>query len=765
MELNNQRVVPTRPASPAEGSARVGRIDNLDRRPINLDGFAVEDPELGLIALRSPYDPEPSLVIADGIVAELDGRPRAEFDLVDQFIADRGIHLEVAAEAMALSDVQLARLVCDLSVGRAEVARLVAGITPAKLARVVALLRPVELQLGLVKMRVRKTPSIQAHVTNRRDDPLLIGADAATAVALGFRELETTVPVLADAPCVAVALLIGSQVGRFGALVQCSIEEALELELGMRGLTNYAETVSLYGTEQVFIDGDDTPWSKAFLCSAYASRGLKMRVTSGAGSEVLMGEAERRSMLYLESRCVSVARAMGAQGVQNGGIDGASVASSVPEGMRELLAENLMVMLRDLESCSGNDTLISESDIRRTAHTLPVLLAGSDFVFSGYGSIPRYDNTFAPSNFNADDLDDYLVLQRDWGVDGGLRPRNAEEVRAVRRRGAEAVRAVFRDLGLAEYEDEHVDAAVSAWDSRELAPVPAGTTAAAARKIQSREIDVLDVIRALARTGYKPEAERLLALTRERLKGDYLQPAAIYDEHGQVLSKITDPNDYTGPGTGYEPTSERRAEIAAIRQERSKEDLLAEQAHDAGNVRLREAGVAASSNRENEVCIGLSPAFAVDLWRAQSGLPVGEMLRLVIAGIEDEDCTARLIRVTATIDVGLIGLTAARLAGSGIGVGLQAKGTAVIHRSDLAPLANLELYSVSPHVTRDMYRALGANAARHARRLSPEATFVPGTEEAITARYHAQTVALVAVERERCRPDTPPTELIMEEMP
>jgi propanediol dehydratase large subunit len=33
-------------------------------------------------------------------------------------------------------------------------------------------------------------------VTNRLDDPLLLAADAATAAAFGFREIETTVPVL-----------------------------------------------------------------------------------------------------------------------------------------------------------------------------------------------------------------------------------------------------------------------------------------------------------------------------------------------------------------------------------------------------------------------------------------------------------------------------------------------------------------------------------------------------------------------------------------
>ncbi len=98
--------------------------------------------------------------------------------------------------------------------------------------------------------------------------------------------------------------------------------------------------------------------------------------------------------------------------------------------MKELLAENLMVMMRDLESCAGNDNLISESDIRRSAHTLPVLLAGADFIFSGFGSIPRYDNAFALSNFNSDDMDDFLVLQRDWGADGGLRTVSAEHLAA-----------------------------------------------------------------------------------------------------------------------------------------------------------------------------------------------------------------------------------------------------------------------------------------------------------------------------------------------
>ena len=35
------------------------RMRVLDAKPVNLDGFSVTNPELGLVAMRSPYDPEP----------------------------------------------------------------------------------------------------------------------------------------------------------------------------------------------------------------------------------------------------------------------------------------------------------------------------------------------------------------------------------------------------------------------------------------------------------------------------------------------------------------------------------------------------------------------------------------------------------------------------------------------------------------------------------------------------------------------------------
>ena len=125
-------------------------------------------------------------------------------------------------------------------------------------------------------------------------------------------------------------------------------------------MVTYAETLSVYGTEAVFVDGDDTPWSKAFLASAYASRGIKVRFTSGGGSEALMGESEGRSMLYLEARCL---RSFGrpARRACRTARSPASRSCSAFRGTREILAENLLAAWLDLEVASGNDAIASHS--------------------------------------------------------------------------------------------------------------------------------------------------------------------------------------------------------------------------------------------------------------------------------------------------------------------------------------------------------------------------------------------------------------------
>ena len=250
--------------------------------------------------------------------------------------------------------------------------------------------------------------------------------------------------------------MLGANVGRPGILTQCAVEEATELDLGMRGYTAYAETVSVYGTEDVFMDGDDTPWSKAFLASCYASRGVKMRFTSGTGSEVQMGMAEGKSMLYLEARCLGVTRGAGVQGTQNGSVSCIGVPAAVPGGIRAVACENLIAAMLDLENASSNDQSFTHSDLRRVARSIPQFIPGTDYICSGYSSTPNYDNMFAGSNWDADDYDDWCVIQRDLRVDAGLLPAREEEVVAARNKAAKAIQALFRELGLPEITDEEV---------------------------------------------------------------------------------------------------------------------------------------------------------------------------------------------------------------------------------------------------------------------------------------------------------------------
>ena len=543
---------------------RSKRIEALDARPVNLDGYINEWPEMGFIAMNSPYDPKPSVKVEDDRIVELDGKTRDEFDFIDQFIADYAINVDRAAASMAVPSLEIARKIVDIHVSRKEILDLVAGITPAKMAEVLNQLNVVELMMGMQKMRARKVPGNQAHITNLKDDPVQIAADAAEGALRGFSEEETTMGVARYAPLSSMALLIGSQTGRPGVLTQCSAEEATELELGIRGLTTYAETLSVYGTEKVFIDGDDTPYSKAFLNSAYASRGLKVRFSSGSGSEALMGSSEKKSLLYLECRCLYVTKGAGSQGTQNGSVSCIGVTGSVPAGIREVLSENLVAALLGLECASSNDQSFSNSDMRRTARTMLEFLPGTDFIFSGYAAEPNYDNMFAGSNFDAEDFDDYNVLQRDMQVDGGLKPVSEEDVIRVRNKAARAVQAVFRNLNLAPVSDEQVEAVTYAHGSKDTLPRDVTADLAAAEDVLKRGITGVDVVRALAETGFEDIAASVLNMLKQRVAGDYMQTAAILDRNFHVLSGVNTPNDYMGPGSGYRVSGERWEEIKSI---------------------------------------------------------------------------------------------------------------------------------------------------------------------------------------------------------
>src|SRR5262245_13096188 len=150
--------------------------------------------------MDGPNDPEPGLELADGRVVAMDGRREADFAALGRFVAGYGLDLDVVAEAVQLGDDEIARRLVDVDVPRADLVRLSRGLTPARLARIVARLDPVELMFALKKLRARRTPANQAHVTNLKENPALLAADAAEAAVRGFAEVETTVGVSRYAP-------------------------------------------------------------------------------------------------------------------------------------------------------------------------------------------------------------------------------------------------------------------------------------------------------------------------------------------------------------------------------------------------------------------------------------------------------------------------------------------------------------------------------------------------------------------------------------
>ncbi len=736
---------------------RSKRFQVLAERPVNRETFIKPWPEVGLIAMNSPLDPRPSLTIRNGVVVEMDGVRREDFDFIDMFIAEHALNLNVAERAMGMPSRDIARMIVDINIPRREVLEVVSGCTPAKLVDIVQQMNVLEMMVGLAKMRARRTPANQAHVTNRKEHPALLAADAAEAALRGFAEIETTVGVSRYAPLNALAVLIGSQTGRGGTLTQCAVEESTNLLLGLKGLTTYSETLSVYGTEQAFVDGDDTPWSKAFLAAAYASRGVKTRFTSGAGAPALMGHAEGKSMLYLEARSLLVTRGAGSQGSQNGSISCIALPESLPGGVRAVLAENLIAMLLGLEVASGNDALASHSDIRKSAKLMLQFIPGTDFVTSGYGAIPRSDNMFGGGNFDVSEMDDWYVLQRDMQVDGGIVPVGEEDVLRVRERGARALQAVFAAFGFPPITEAEVQAAVTAYESGDMPDRDRMADIEAAQRLLNGPLTAVDVVKALDKAGFHDVAANILEMQCQRVIGDYLQPGAIFDRDFRVLSALTDPNDYRGPGTGYRLEGERWMALQNLPQAWDPRSYVA--AHDNGGRPswLEEIGPA-MRGEQPEVIVALGPAFGAAIGRTIGGLDHREVLRSILKGLEDEGVPARVVRIHHTADCAFIGHAGAQLSGSGVAIGIQAKGTTVIHRRDLVPLENLELFSHAPSLNLDAYRQIGRNAARYA--LGRPVTPVPVRHDN-TARLRliVQTTLLHLRETQQVERDRPPTEL------
>lgn len=141
---------------------RSKRFAVLAQRPVNQDGLIGEWPEEGLIAMDSPFDPVSSVKVDNGLIVELDGKRRDQFDMIDRFIADYAINVERTEQAMRLEAVEIARMLVDIHVSREEIIAITTAITPAKAVEVMAQMNVVEMMMALQKMRARRTPPTSA---------------------------------------------------------------------------------------------------------------------------------------------------------------------------------------------------------------------------------------------------------------------------------------------------------------------------------------------------------------------------------------------------------------------------------------------------------------------------------------------------------------------------------------------------------------------------------------------------------------------------
>jgi hypothetical protein len=318
------------------------------------------------------------------------------------------------------------------------------------------------------------------------------------------------------------------------------------------------------------------------------------------------------------------------------------------------------------------------------------------------------------------------------------------------------VQAVFADLGLPPISDEEVALATSGYDAREMPDRDRAADVEAADDLLARGVSGLDVALALDRNGFVEVAEAVLGMQRQRVAADYLQTSAVIDADGLVRSAVNDPNEYLGPGTGYRLEGERWALLQSLPHVVAPADLLGDSA--SADPIVSEGDVAVVGEDPAEVVVAVGPAFADTIRRTIAELDHRDVLDAVCDGIRKEGGEPRLVRVRRVADVAFIAHDGARLSGSGVAIGIQSKGTAVIHRAELQPLDNLELFGMSPLYTLESYRAMGRNAAGYAlgKRVGPVPTQL---DNFARAKLIVRTTLLHARETQAIVPGAEPVEL------
>ena len=416
------------------------------------------------------------------------------------------------------------------------------------------MLDPVELMFALKKLRARRAPANQAHVTNLKENPALLAADAAEAAARGFAEVETTVGVSRYAPLNAIAILVGvadRAARRDDAVRRRGAPEPAARDPGARhvrrdalGLRDGAGVRRR--RRHAVVEG--VPRLRVRLARGQGALHLGRRLRGADGRVGGQVDALPRGALPLAASAPRARRAC-----RTARSRASRSRSSVPGGTREVLAENVLAAWLDLEVASGNDAIASHSEIRKTAKLMGQFLPGHRLRHVGLlvdaalrQHVRRRQLRLARLRRVADDPARLAGRRRDRAARRGGRARGA---RARRARRAGRVRR-------ARLPGDH---ATTRCGSPRRASTRATCRIATARptslagdRVLDEGISGLDVARAL-------DAARLRRRRRRRSSTCSVSASRRTTSRRRrsssptagVVSAVNEPNDYRGPGTGY----------------------------------------------------------------------------------------------------------------------------------------------------------------------------------------------------------------------
>ena len=330
--------------------------------------------------------------------------------------------------------------------------------------------------------------------------------------------------------------------------------------------------------------------------------------------------------------------------------------------------------------------------------------------------MPRHDNMFGGGNYDADDFDEWLTLQRDWQVDAGIEPAAEDAVLAVRERAAPRDPGGLRRARLPAGDRRRGRGG----DARARQPRPARPRPRGRRRRPPIACWPSGITAAARGAGARPARLRATsprpssAWTASASAADYLQTSAIVDADGGCDSAVNDPNDYSGPGTGYRLEGERWERLQALPHvvdpprvgHRRRRRRRAARAARPGRGRARRRAPTRSWSPSGR-------PSATRCARRSAGSRTRTCWRRSATGCAEAGARCRGSSRCAAPPTSPSSATTARgWPARGIAIGLQSKGTAVIHRADLQPLDNLELFGMAPLLTLDSYRQIGRNAAR-----------------------------------------------------